>query len=455
MEKTADEYLADIPMWTRKKNSLEDIRAFLERMDNPDEKRKIIHVAGTNGKGSVCAYITSMLMAGGYHTGAFISPHLTDVRERFLFDGEPVGKELFEDSFREIRDLSERMMGEGYCHPSYFEFLFYMAMVLFRMHDVDVMILETGMGGRLDTTNVLERPAACVITSISMDHTRYLGDTLAKIAGEKAGIIKTGVPLVFDDGQPEVSTILEGFAFRKGAARYPVGRDDFYVEEIGEKGLSINARMKDGRCLELEIPFEAFYQAENAMLAVRTLDVLRYPGECPRTGCRMPGHGPCICPDGKEWGISDQHIIKGLKNTFWPGRMEQVMPGIYLDGAHNPGGIEAFIQTAGEISDRQGKKPWLLFAAVSDKDYERMAEQLCREMIWEAVGVVHMNSDRGLAAEELARVFRTYTSRPVYSYGDTKSAVEDMAEKSREGLLFCAGSLYLIGEIKAVLEQKS
>ena len=98
----------------------------------------------------------------------------------------------------------------------------------------------------------------------------------------------------------------------------------------------------------------------------------------------MPGHGPCICPDGKEWGISDQHIIKGLKNTFWPGRMEQVRPGIYLDGAHNPGGIEAFIQTAGEISDRQGKKPWLLFAAVSDKDYERMAEQLCREMIWEA-----------------------------------------------------------------------
>ena len=178
-----------------------------------------------------------------------------------------------------------------------------------------------------------------MITSISMDHTKYLGDTLAKIAGEKAGIIKTGVPLIFDDGQPEVSTILEGFAFRRGAARYPVGRDDFHVEEIGEKGLSINARMKDGRCLELEIPFEAFYQAENAMLAVRTLDVLRYPGECPRTGCRMPGHGPCICPDGMEWGISDQHIVKGLKNTFWPGRMEQVRPGIYLDGAHNPGGI--------------------------------------------------------------------------------------------------------------------
>ena len=443
-----------IPMWTRKKNSLEDVRRFLDYLGNPDRDRPAIHVAGTNGKGSVCAFLTSILGEAGYSTGTFISPHLVEVRERFLINGEMVDQESFEGAFETVLEASRKLADQGLCHPTFFEFLFYMAMVLFRMHDVDVMILETGMGGRLDTTNVLERPAACVITSISMDHTKYLGDTLAKIAGEKAGIIKTGVPLIFDDGQPEVSTILEGFAFRRGAARYPVGRDDFHVEEIGEKGLSISARMKGGRCLELEIPFEAFYQAENAMLAVRTLDVLRQPGECPRTGCRMPGHGPCICPDGMEWGISDQHIVKGLKNTFWPGRMEQVRPGIYLDGAHNPGGIEAFIQTAGEISHRQGKKPWLLFAAVSDKDYERMAEQLCKEMIWEAVGVVHMNSDRGLAAEELARVFRTYTSRPVYSYGDTKSAVEDMAEKSREGLLFCAGSLYLIGEIKAVLEQK-
>ena len=451
----AEEYLEKIPMWTREKHSLTDIRAFLHEMGDPDRKLSIIHVAGTNGKGSVCAFLTSLYRNAGFRTGTFISPHLVTVRERFLLNNEMVSPGKLQAAFETVLETVNIMKEKGYSHPSYFEFLFYMAMALFADETPELVILETGLGGRLDATNVVENPLACVITSISMDHTRYLGDTLAKIAGEKAGIIKTGVPLVFDDGQPEVSTILEGFAFRKGAARYPVGRDDFYVEEIGEKGLSINARMKDGRCLELEIPFEAFYQAENAMLAVRTLDVLRHPGECSRTGCRMPGHGPCICPDGKEWGISDQHIIKGLKNTFWPGRMEQVRPGIYLDGAHNPGGIEAFIQTAGEISDRQGKKPWLLFAAVSDKDYERMAEQLCREMIWEAVGVVHMNSDRGLAAEELARVFRTYTSRPVYSYGDTKSAVEDMAEKSREGLLFCAGSLYLIGEIKAVLEQKS
>ena len=443
-----------IPMWTRKKNSLEDVRRFLDYLGNPDRDRPAIHVAGTNGKGSVCAFLTSILGEAGYSTGTFISPHLVEVRERFLINGEMVDQESFEGAFETVLKASRKLVDQGLCHPTFFEFLFYMAMVLFRMHDVDVMILETGMGGRLDTTNGLERPAACVITSISMDHTRYLGDTLAKIAGEKAGIIKTGVPLIFDDGQPEVSTILEGFAFRKGAARYPVGRDDFYVEEIGEKGLSINARMKDGRCLELEIPFEAFYQAENAMLAVRTLDVLRYPGECPRTGCRMPGHGPCICPDGKEWGISDQHIIKGLKNTFWPGRMEQVRPGIYLDGAHNPGGIEAFIQTAGEISDRQGKKPWLLFAAVSDKDYEDMIRRVCSGLRFANVVTTEIWGSRKQSSEELAELFRANGCSSVMAVPDSGEAFEKAYALKGDGLMFVVGSLYLAGEIKDYVRRR-
>ena len=172
-----------IPMWTRKKNSLEDVRRFLDYLGNPDRDRPAIHVAGTNGKGSVCAFLTSILGEAGYSTGTFISPHLVEVRERFLINGEMVDQESFEGAFETVLKASRKLADQGLCHPTFFEFLFYMAMVLFRMHDVDVMILETGMGGRLDTTNVLERPAACVITSISMDHTRYLGDTLAKIAG--------------------------------------------------------------------------------------------------------------------------------------------------------------------------------------------------------------------------------------------------------------------------------
>ena len=175
----------------------------------------------------MCAFLTSILGEAGYSTGTFISPHLVEVRERFLINGEMVDQESFEGAFETVLEASRKLADQGLCHPTFFEFLFYMAMVLFRMHDVDVMILETGMGRQAGYHQ-------CAGTAGSLcdylhQHGPYQvsGDTLAKIAGEKAGIIKTGVPLVFDDGQPEVSTILEGFAFRKGAARYPVGRDDF------------------------------------------------------------------------------------------------------------------------------------------------------------------------------------------------------------------------------------
>ena len=188
----AEEYLNQIPMWTRKKNSLEDVRDVLDVMGAPDRDIPAIHVAGTNGKGSVCALLTSILKEAGYKTGTFISPHLIEVRERFLINGAMVDEAVFEDGFGIVLEASRKMMEKGYCHPTFFEFLFLMAMVIFKKQDVDVMVLETGMGGRLDTTNVLEHPCACVITSISLDHTKYLGDTLEEIAGEKAGIIKPG-----------------------------------------------------------------------------------------------------------------------------------------------------------------------------------------------------------------------------------------------------------------------
>ena len=140
-----------IPMWTRKKNSLEDVRRFLDYLGNPDRDRPAIHVAGTNGKGSVCAFLTSILEEAGYSTGTFISPHLVEVRERFLINGRMVDQESFEGAFETVLEASRKLADQGLCHPTFFEFLFYMAMVLFRMRDVDVMILETGMGGRLDT----------------------------------------------------------------------------------------------------------------------------------------------------------------------------------------------------------------------------------------------------------------------------------------------------------------
>ena len=176
----AEEYLNQIPMWTRKKNSLSDVRALLGFLGHPDREIPAIHVAGTNGKGSVCAFLTSVLTKAGYRVGTFISPHLIHIQERFLIDGKPVEDEIFEKGFREVYEAVGRMEEQGYCHPTFFEFLFYMAVVIFKMEQVDMMVIETGLGGRLDTTNVLEKPCCCVITSISLDHTKYLGDTIPK-----------------------------------------------------------------------------------------------------------------------------------------------------------------------------------------------------------------------------------------------------------------------------------
>lgn len=432
LEKTAEEYLADIPMWARKKNSLEDIRAFLERMDNPDEKRKIIHVAGTNGKGSVCAYITSMLMAGGYHTGAFISPHLTEVRERFLFDGKPVEYGPFESSFREIRDLSECMTEEGYCHPSYFEFLFYMGMKLFDQMDNDFTVLETGLGGRLDTTNVIRHPLAVAITSISLDHTEYLGDTVEKIAYQKAGIIKSGVPVIYERGDQGTAAVIEEEAAASHSPVYPVDRQDYVIEAWEEQGIRAGLKRLDGSILRVLIPFQAEYQVMNALTALRTVEVLMRQRED-------------IC-------LSEEELKAGLESMRWPARMEEAAPGLYLDGAHNPGGIEEFIKTAARLCEKSGKRACLLFSSVSDKAHDTMIREIAAGLPLDSVAVAHIHSDRGMAKEVLEAEFLAVSDCRIYGFDTAEEALEKLLTwQDGEHLLFCVGSLYLMGEIKTIL----
>ncbi|MBC5708315.1 bifunctional folylpolyglutamate synthase/dihydrofolate synthase [Hungatella hominis] len=432
LEKTAEEYLADIPMWARKKNSLEDIRAFLERMDNPDEKRKIIHVAGTNGKGSVCAYITSMLMAGGYHTGAFISPHLTEVRERFLFDGKPVEYGPFESSFREIRDLSECMTEEGYCHPSYFEFLFYMGMKLFDQMDNDFTVLETGLGGRLDTTNVIRHPLAVAITSISLDHTEYLGDTVEKIAYQKAGIIKSGVPVIYERGDQGTAAVIEEEAAASHSPVYPVDRQDYVIEAWEEQGIRAGLKRLDGSILRVLIPSQAEYQVMNALTALRTVEVLMRQRED-------------IC-------LSEEELKAGLESMRWPARMEEAAPGLYLDGAHNPGGIEEFIKTAARLCEKSGKRACLLFSSVSDKAHDTMIREIAAGLPLDSVAVAHIHSDRGMAKEVLEAEFLAVSDCRIYGFDTAEEALEKLLTwQDGEHLLFCVGSLYLMGEIKTIL----
>lgn len=399
IDKKARDYLLGIPLWTKKKNTLDEVRNFLEALGNPDEQLKIIHVAGTNGKGSVCADLTAMLMEAGYHVGTFVSPHLTDVTERFLVDGCPVEEAGFSESFTRVKAVTDKLTVEGYAHPTFFEFVFLMAMDLYGRMKPDFVVLETGLGGRLDTTNVICHPLACVITSISLDHTQYLGDTVELIAAEKAGIIKQGVPVVYDNNDQAAGAVIAAAAKRLGSAAYGLTAADSYRE----------------------VSFAAPYQAMNAALAVKVLNVLDVAG------------------------VTAQVCKKALASVHWTGRMQQVAPNVWVDGAHNPGGIRAFIQA---VKAQNSGNIRLLFAAVSDKDYHEMIRLLCTELAPESVTVVQLKSERGIQVDSLAKQFEEAGCSQVTAFDSTKDALEHvLSEKKEEDRLYMVGSLYLIGEI--------
>ena len=422
IDKKARDYLLGIPLWTKKKNTLDEVRHFLKELGNPDEQLNIIHVAGTNGKGSVCADLTAMLMEAGYHVGTFVSPHLTDVTERFLVDGIPVEEAGFSESFARVKAVTDRLMAEGYAHPTFFEFVFLMAMDLYGRRKPDFVVLETGLGGRLDTTNVIRHPLACVITSISLDHTQYLGDTVELIAAEKAGIIKPGIPVVYDNNDRAAGAVIAAAADRLGSAAYGLTAED--------------------SCWG--VSFAAPYQAMNAALAVKVLEILEIEG------------------------VNAEVCRKALASVHWTGRMQQVAPDVWVDGAHNPGGIRAFIQAVKAqnglaVQEKQSAQQpdqgeqnaadmhpqiQLLFAAVSDKDYHEMIRLLCTELPPERVTVVQLKSERGLQADALARQFEDAGCSHVTAFDSTKDALKHVLSEKKEGdHLYMVGSLYLIGEI--------
>lgn len=428
VNETAEEYLGRIPMWAKKKNSLEDIRRFLCEMGEPDEDMKIFHVAGTNGKGSVCAFLQSALLSSGFRVGTFTSPHLIETRERFSINGEMVSENTFSKSCDSVRELSENMMEKGFCHPSYFEFLFYMAMDMFRKEEVDYVILETGIGGRLDTTNVIRHPLVSVITSISLDHTEYLGDTIEKIAAEKAGIIKKGVPLVFDGNDSQASCVIKRRAEELGVSFYEVDRQDYKITSYGDMGFKAEFLSTKGAFVEVSIPFHGEYQIMNGLLSYRALEAAGLGG------------------------------IKGIREGFaqmrWPARMEEVLPGVFLDGAHNPGGIEAFIKAASGLCRKRQKQADLLFSAVSDKDHGGMIKRIAETLSLDHVAVAHIDSERGLDTEILLQEFQSACKNQAKGFTTVEEAVLYMLkERDENHLLFCVGSLYLMGEIKAVLRR--
>lgn len=409
----AVDYIETIPKFTVK-HPPEHTRELLSRLGNPQEGIKIIHVAGTNGKGSVCAYLNAMLLAGGKKTGLFTSPHLVRINERFQINGEDVSDEQFLDAFLKVEKAAKEYEAEGEGHPSYFETLFLMGMLIFKEAGVEYLVMETGLGGRLDATNVVEKPLACIITSISRDHTEYLGDTLEAIAGEKAGIIKAGVPVIYDASQPGPASVIAAKAKEMGSPAWPMEPSFYEMKTQSREGITFTFAYPGGEKAELAIPYVAKYQMMNASLAFYTMHILQDVHDIPKNV-----------------------LAEGLSKIKWPCRMEMAAPGVIIDGAHNEDGIAQFVSTAGYFAKEN--EITILFTAVADKHYHEMIGEICEGIHPSHVVATQIDGSRVVPAEVLAEDFRKAGCTDVCAEPEIGAAYEKALGKKGSGMLFCVG----------------
>lgn len=414
-------YIFNIPKFTKKTN-LSNTERLLELLGNPGQDAKIIHVAGTNGKGSVCTYIASILEKAGFLVGLFTSPHLVEVNERIRINQNPVENEQFVQAFHKVLDAVSKLEQLGYSHPAFFEFLFAMGMVIFEQSSVEYIVLETGLGGRLDATNVVKKPIVSVITSISLDHTEILGGTIEEIAVEKAGIIKKDVPVVYFGQNPAVDRVIRTTAEHIGSLAYKIDENSCNITKITKKNIDFYPLYGYYGYDMFTVPFIARYQVYNAMLAIQCLEL---------TGLNL-----------------DQGMLRdGIAGMHHEGRMEQVMDGVIFDGAHNDEGIKAFVETVRDYPVK-GRR-LLLFSAVQEKNYDAMIQKLAQDINFDKIIVTQIENARAVPSVLLADCFRKYTDQPVTECPDSGTALKEaLLEKGTQDVLFCAGSLYLIGSLK-------
>ncbi len=387
------------------KLGLDRIHAVLAALNNPQNSFRSIHVAGTNGKGSTCAMIDAGLRAAGIRTGLFTSPHLIEPTERIVIDGMPVTPRQFEQAFDVVHKVATELDLDF--HPTYFETVTAMAFWLFRELRVETAVIETGLGGRLDATNVLN-PILTVITPIDFDHEAYLGGTIEAIAGEKAGILKQGVPAIFARQRPEAKKVLDR---RVAELHISVKR----TEEYEVRDLHVTAR--GSHFSGINVPLAGEHQVENAIAAAMALESLGVPPQ-------------------------------GIEQAIWPGRLEHISPNpdIILDGAHNPAGARALARYLERFY--AGRKIWLIYGAMRDKSVDEIAGILFP--LASRVILTAPNNARALRPEALAELTDRASIAP-----DILTALQQARKEiSENDLIVITGSLFLVGEARALSYNK-
>lgn len=414
--KAALEYINGVS-WLGSKPGLERVRVLLAGLGNPEKKLKFVHVAGTNGKGSICAYIASVLKTAGYNTGLFTSPYIARFNERMKINGRDIGDDELASVVEQVKPVADAMED----HPTEFEMMAAAAFLWFAERGCDIVVLEVGLGGRLDATNIIPCPECAVIANIGLDHTAILGDTLEEIAAEKAGIIKTGCSVVMYQQQGETMRTVRDICDELGAELTVPDFDDISVEFNTREGQVFSYKGEN-----YAIALLGEHQRYNAVTAIEAVEILRRHG----------------------WEIPREALEAGLYATAWPARFEIVedKPWFVVDGGHNP-------QCALALSDAlktyfPEEKKVLLLGILKDKDYDSVINILAP--LFDAFVTVTPNSERALSAGELGEKLQKF-SKPVSVIGDVSEGVREALNLSEElGAMVCAaGSLYICGEVRA------
>ena len=425
------------PRWLESRLGLDRIRELLDRLGCPQDRLKFVHVAGTNGKGSTCAYLASILQVAGLRTGLFTSPYVVAFEERIRVDSANITIDELAEVTLLVKEQAEAMAD----HPTEFELMCAVALVHFARQACDIVVLEVGLGGRLDSTNAIDAPEAAVIARIGLDHTNLLGSTLAAIAGEKVGIVKPGSAVVSWPQEAEAMAVVEQAVAAAGDAlsvpdfaRLSVNPVDWDASGAPERPFSY------GRFADLRTKLLGSYQPANAALAIETADALRTRG----------------------WVITDEAVRQGVTNAAWPGRFEIVRaekgePTIVVDGGHNPQGAQALVDSLVDVFP--GRKPVFIMGVLEDKDYPTMLE-IVMPLVGGFVAVTPDNP-RALSADKLARAIR-WTGQDILgcSAHMRPHVARDLADalaKARElagadGIICAFGSLYSVGALKELLE---
>ena len=408
---------------------LERTYKLLELLDNPQDKLKIIHVAGTNGKGSTTAMITSMLKGCGYKVGMYTSPFLEEFEERIQINGENIPKEKLAQLITKIKYAVDRVIEEGYNHPTEFEIITVLMFLYFATEEVDFAVVEVGLGGRLDSTNVIT-PILSVITSISFDHTNLLGNTLEEIAAEKAGIIKSCIPTVIYPQEEMAERVISSKCQELDSKLYKINKEDAkLINIIKEDKIYQQVKVKLDDEYDVKLPLLGEHQILNLAVALKALEVIK----------------------DKAPKLNRESIVKSLATVRWNGRLEIMSnsPYVVIDGAHNIQGITQLDKNIKKYFEY--KDMYLILGILADKDVEHMVKVITPKA--KKVFTVTPNSMRAETAEELMNEVKKY-NESCEAYNDYKNAFEDALKLcKKDDLLLISGSLYMIGEMRGIIKK--